>query len=264
MFFFHHPNSAPTSRMLAEAFGVPSRMRDVPRQYADVAIRWGSARRMEGPQPEFTLNLPEAINRAADKLVALRTLQDNDVNTPAFTTQLDAASFPCLVRSRRHRGATDVRLLMQPNDVRFHEIAPDDYYVSYVPTVAEYRIHVFRGEVIRCQRKHMNDVEQAAQRPWIRNHGQGYIFKGVRLDTCEPEANAAKLAVTALGLDFGAVDVLRAVFTEPVVLEVNTAPGVVGRTAIAYCDAIKRYAHTIYGIDVNYNPAVFQQTEEED
>lgn len=263
MFFFHHPNSAPTSRLLAEAFGVPSRMRDVPRAYADLAIRWGSARPMAGQQPANVLNLPEAINRAADKLVALRTLQDHGVDIPAFTTRRDDATYPCLVRSRRHRGATDVRLLMQPNDVRFHEIAPDDYYVSYVPTVAEYRIHVFLGEVIRCQRKHMNDVEQAAQRPWIRNHGQGYIFKGVRLDTCEPEANAAKLAVTALGLDFGAVDVLRAVFTEPVVLEVNTAPAVIGRTARAYCEAFRHYYHGISGEFLDYELATDSEPEDD-
>ena len=48
-------------------------------------------------------------------------------------------------------------------------------------------------------------------------------------------------AVRSLGLDFGAVDVVERQ-NKAYVLEVNTAPGLVGTTLEKYVDAIREYA----------------------
>ena len=48
-------------------------------------------------------------------------------------------------------------------------------------------------------------------------------------------------ATRALGLNFGAVDIIRDINNNSFVLEVNTAPGLEGLTLINYTNAIKEY-----------------------
>jgi glutathione synthase/RimK-type ligase-like ATP-grasp enzyme len=50
----------------------------------------------------------------------------------------------------------------------------------------------------------------------------------------------ATLTIGALGLDFGAVDILRTPDEVFKVIEVNTAPGVEGTTLQRYVDAFKK------------------------
>lgn len=74
----------------------------------------------------------------------------------------------------------------------------------------------------------------------VRNHANGWIYARDAID--EPNAmvlEQAKLAITALGLDFGAVDIIWNQHRQMAyVLEVNTAPGLEGTTLIKYADAI--------------------------
>jgi D-alanine-D-alanine ligase-like ATP-grasp enzyme len=49
--------------------------------------------------------------------------------------------------------------------------------------------------------------------------------------------------VYALGLDFGAVDILRDDEGKWYVLEINTAPGIADQSAVTMGDAIRELAH---------------------
>jgi glutathione synthase/RimK-type ligase-like ATP-grasp enzyme len=55
----------------------------------------------------------------------------------------------------------------------------------------------------------------------------------------------AAAAVTALGLDFGAVDLAQRPDGTLFVLEVNRAPGVEAGTAVAYAQAIQRWLNPV-------------------
>ena len=113
-------------------------------------------------------------------------------------------------------------------------------YVQYIKKQDEYRIHVGRrnGEsiIISQQRKARRMEVRDDDVNWqVRNHANGFVY--VRGDCNPPRAvlDAAKTALEASGLDFGAVDVIYNARQERAyVLEINTAPGLEGTTVEDY------------------------------
>lgn len=121
-------------------------------------------------------------------------------------------------------------------------------YVKYIPKDAEYRVHVFAGEVIDVQRK-VRDPSREPSDWHVRSHANGFIY--TRTDatsqlhaiTAPPDVLLqARRAMASSGLVFGAVDVI---FNEhrnhAYVLEVNTAPGLEGQSITTYANAIRSY-----------------------
>lgn len=93
------------------------------------------------------------------------------------------------------------------------------HFMEFVEAPREYRVHIFLGKSIRISEK---------------EHTEFHVYT-----TVKPQHNikhvrkAAKQAVKALGLDFGAVDVL-ADDERAWVLEVNSAPGIGGSLPVLY------------------------------
>lgn len=118
-------------------------------------------------------------------------------------------------------------------------------YVKYIKKQQEYRVHVFNGSVIDVQRKMRRTDTPTEEVNWkIRNHSNGFIFgrEGVELPTSATDMCVA--AVQAIGLDFGAVDVIYNERSDTYyVLEVNTACGLIGTTLDKYKTAILEYAN---------------------
>ncbi len=116
-----------------------------------------------------------------------------------------------------------------------------DYYTERLQVDLEFRVHVFKDKVMCVGMKRPSTVDH---HPWIRSktlgwsldYGklcQAYITDNVRL--------TAKKAVTALGYDFGAVDI-GLVGDRAVVFEVNTAPGLTWATSVIYAKQIIKSA----------------------
>lgn len=111
----------------------------------------------------------------------------------------------------------------------------------------EYRIHIGdNGEttIDFVQKRKRHDFEGGTA--GIRSHSNGWIF--AREEVMPPACtfNAAKKAVKALGLDFGAVDVGYNVREDKAyVYEVNTAPGLEGTTLTKYVEYFQRKANEI-------------------
>jgi glutathione synthase/RimK-type ligase-like ATP-grasp enzyme len=119
------------------------------------------------------------------------------------------------------------------------ELVDAPLYVQYIPKSQEFRVHVMFNKVIFVQEKRKrNGVEANKQ---IRTHDNGWVFCVKDVVLPEGAAEICTRAVDALGLDFGAVDV---VFRQgrAYVLEVNTAPGLEGTTLQRYTDALRRLA----------------------
>jgi hypothetical protein len=123
------------------------------------------------------------------------------------------------------------------------------FTIGHVGKRAEYRAHVANGEVILLQRKVRTlartdeELERdralgASATSLVRNLSTGWVYS-VNFDrnadrNVVPVAASGLQAIAALGLDFGAVDILIDEETRTArVLEVNTAPGLEGETTLA-------------------------------
>lgn len=104
---------------------------------------------------------------------------------------------------------------------------PATHFMEYINAPREYRVHIFLDKSIRISEKaHTAFHEYMTIKP---THDITHV------------RNAAKKAVNALGLDFGAVDIL-ADDNQAWVLEVNTAPGVGGSMPRVYAEQFNRWA----------------------
>ncbi len=108
-------------------------------------------------------------------------------------------------------------------------------------------MHVLNGRVVDVQRKARNSEVQDDDVNWqVRNHQNGFIFmrEGVTPESVPEQVIQESLkAVPALGLDFGAVDVIwNQNHDKAYVLEVNASPGMTGTTLELYCDAFTAVA----------------------
>jgi len=119
-----------------------------------------------------------------------------------------------------------------------HYLYEAPLFVMYKKKKHEYRVHVFNNEVIDVtQKKKRKGFENVNTK--IRNHQNGWVY--CREDITEPHdlRTQAINAMRACALKFGAVDVIwNELENKCYVLEINTAPGLVGTTLDKYITAI--------------------------
>lgn len=240
MFFLYHRRSRPTGEVLARALNADHGQSVPDIAFANQLVRWGSrVSRSDDGGFDRVLNSAEAIERASNKLESLHIMRDRGIPVPDFDTDAEAlverVGYPILGRRTQHARGTDITLCLQRRDFRRQ---PRDYYVSYVPVNREYRLHVAGGEVIRVQGKFLDVSEDYV--PWMRNFSTGYRFRAPRRRVHNTRLESAIGAVEALGLDFGAVDLIVADNGSHYILEVNTSPSCSALTGAAYCSAFAR------------------------
>lgn len=123
-------------------------------------------------------------------------------------------------------------------------------YTEYIPKKAEYRVHVFNGEVIDVQEKRKrrgfvderNPKRQRNTR--IRNVNNGYVYCRDGLTPPDGIADLAIRAVAAVGYLYGAVDIIYNEHrNQCYVLEVNSRPGLSGKTLQSYSEAVINYVN---------------------
>lgn len=219
-----------------------SRLDPVPRQYHTV-INWGNTSPLNtGGRDVRVLNKPEAIAGAVNKLLALGTLRDGGVRVPDFSAHAPAEAGDIWLARTVLGGSGGAGIVV----VRPGESFPDaPLYVKYIRKTMEMRIHVAFGQPIFLQLKlRQSNNEQTADQKLIRNHDNGWVFapRPIEGPILEAAAVEAVKAVAALGLDFGAVDlIVGKKDVQPYVLEVNTAPGIQSPTLIdAYRDVFTK------------------------
>lgn len=202
-----------------------SRLDPVPRQYSTV-INWGNTSPLTVGANVRVLNKPSAIAVAVNKLSAFRVMRDGGVRVPDFQTDKPTGSRDIYLARTVLGGSGGAGIVViRPGDV----IPAAPLYTQYVRKTEEWRIHVAFGRAIFAQMKlRERDNDQTADQKLIRNHDNGWVFAPRDLDVAGPDAvNEAVKAVAALGLDFGAVDIIIGKRDDlPYVLEVNTAPGI--------------------------------------
>lgn len=215
-------NGAQTIRQGLGVLARLSRINPIPRQYKYL-INWGNSTAINAAHAIKLFNSPAAISIASNKLECFRALARAGVRIPAFQTntpERDGAIW--LARTVLHGSCGDGIVVVRKGD----EFPAAPLYVKYVPKREEYRVHVAFGQVIFIQqKKRRSDNEQTPDQKLIRNYDNGWVFCPVT-DGRPCGGDAAINAVRAVGLDFGAVDLIIGKDDGlPYILEINTAPG---------------------------------------
>ena len=203
-------------------------------------INWGRS------QADSLLN-PD-ISNVTNKRLMRELFASQDVPMPKlFESSPVGLRFPCVGRPDTHtkgRGywlcnnMADIRQALRGKTYRNGKTkAPATHFMEFVEADREYRVHIFRGKSIRISEKaFFTNVE------------------GLRdYTTAKPTHNvkrvrkAAKRALNAVGLNFGAVDILaRGDNNEEVfVLEVNSSPGIGGSLPRLYAENLIRYMESL-------------------
>lgn len=164
---------------------------------------------------------------------------------PAFATSRDAARqlaakvlfARTLVNSTNGRGIVE----FERNSEQYPN-AP--LYTEYIPKKAEYRFHVFNGEVIDVQEKRKKRGFEEDRNTRVRNIQNGYVYCRDNIVPPDGAAALAVAAVAAVGYQYGAVDLIyNEKRAQCFVLEVNSRPGLMGTTLDKYVEAlIKMYS----------------------
>jgi len=225
----------------------------------NVIINWGcSERPAHIPEDAFVLNQFDAVALASNKLKAFKEFSDSGVTAPYSTESIDIAYN--LVKEGRvlvartilnGHGGKGIVLIDSPD-----EFVKAPLYTVYVPKKSEYRVHVIGTRVVDVTRKVLReDHPNKGGVNWrIRNHDNGFIFTrtnknfyngagepSLEINCCHPKVKREAVRATqALGLDFGAVDVIWNQKNEAAyVLEVNTAPGISETATDIYAKEIR-------------------------
>jgi predicted ATP-grasp superfamily ATP-dependent carboligase len=212
----------------------------------DLIVNWGASQMPSWTfPPRGYLNHPNAVRTASNKHSAFSVML-GEIITPAYTTSKDS------VKAWFDTGAKRVycrRILTghSGNGIvvigRTDKIPDAPLYVKGITGMRdEYRVHVFKGNMIDVQMKRKK--VDAAVDQLIRSHNNGYVYCRDDIPPLSDDAMEAAInSVEILGLDFGAVDiiVMRDDPADYYVLEVNTAPGLEGTTLTRYADTIGDY-----------------------
>jgi glutathione synthase/RimK-type ligase-like ATP-grasp enzyme len=208
-------------------------------------INWGSSTspsRWKWTTTDGDINNPLAVTLAANKYHSFRCFKENDVPTPDWTIDRDEAQAWI-----NDGDVVIVRHLLSGHSGQGIEVVQEGVlphaplYTKYKKKRAEYRVHVFKGEVIDTVQKKNRNSEQRPENfsTFIRSHATGWVFCRDGVTPSDARDATAIAAVRALCLDFGAVDIIyNELENKYYVLEVNSAPGIQGSTLDKYVEAI--------------------------
>lgn len=185
------------------------------------------------PVADGALNSKRSINRASNKRRALEVMREAEVPTPELydprQARVMAWEQPLIGRPDRHRAGAGFYKCTGSNAViRATELGVT-HFMEYIEGGREFRVHVAFGKSIKI-------AEKVGGTGNIRTFKNGWYF-GYPEDFHHKKSlrKYAKLALEALELDFGAVDIIWK-DGRWYVLEVNTAPSLTSES-----DILERY-----------------------
>lgn len=241
-----YKNGSRSGAALANALGVRQiRLAGstIHRQRSKTIINWGNSGRNLPPhgigdQHEM-INTCHVVSDAADKLRTFNVLGSSSTRIPEYTTEFEIAcewldEGAKVVERHQLTGHSGEGInIVEESDYLSSQVP---LYVKYVKKQDEYRVHIMDGQVIDVQRKaRRSDVPDEDVNWQVRNHQNGFCYMRENVNPDTDVIVQALNAIEALGLDFGAVDVIwNAHQNKAYVLEVNTACGLEGTTLERY------------------------------
>jgi glutathione synthase/RimK-type ligase-like ATP-grasp enzyme len=242
----YNPNSE-SAKALAAALDLRRAKHEGKPLKAKLVINWGASKINRQIDAERVLNKPEAVAAASNKLSSFKAFKVAELDTPEFTeskeeaTKWLASGATVVARTilTGHSGAGIIVADPENQD----ELPDAKLYTKYIPKKEEYRVHVANGAPFYWQRKARKKDVPDDQVNWrVRNHANGFVYQNLDVREDVRAGALAVRAVKALGLDFGAVDLVYNQKKDSwFVLEVNTACGLEGSSVGMYAEAIGAY-----------------------
>lgn len=168
---------------------------------------------------------------AQNKYLELVKLDAAGVITIPFSENASDLDVPIFGRKLHHTRGTDIQVYRVKPLKGAKKVS--DYYTQLIPKASEYRIWVYRDKVLATYEKvltYANKLGLRGRNKEVWNWANGYAYNFVAPELAPVKGKQLALdAVKALGLDFGAVDLLRGKDGHFYALEVNTAPGTQGQ-----------------------------------
>lgn len=185
-----------------------------------IAINWGCG---DGLFPWNTnrfkrvINHPEAISNAVGKIDTFRILKRKGIPTPEWTVSPKLAfswikkGGPVFVRGNAEgnngKGIKIYHLTKHPERVTLDMLENIPLFTKGFADYHTFRAFVFKGKVDRLYSVEHDDEYRGTPSPYIHNHRNGWVFFDANKAFLPKRMlNAAGRAVSALKLDFGAVD----------------------------------------------------------
>ncbi|NIA10681.1 MAG: hypothetical protein GWP10_13375 [Nitrospiraceae bacterium] len=190
-------------------------------------------------------------------------------------------TYPAIARTNYHQGGKGLAICLSKKQIKnLSDLVKFGYIQELISFKQEYRIHVFKDKIVRCVAKipqadpinswlaaYKEKTEKIAQKRGItlnnetletclkavvndltlpdllvKSNKRGWCFKKVNISNVPSDlVNEAKAAVKALTLDFGAVDCAIDYNNKAYIIEVNTGPGLQGKTLELYLNEFKEY-----------------------
>jgi len=211
----------------------------------DFLIRWGMATKAEIEGIE--VNKRKSLIRYFSRMKQLTLLKAAGVSVPPFSASPDVG-FPMLGRNegKPNRQSTKGRGITFYPESENHK--GHSFYMKFFPKQRQFRVHVI-GKQTRTRELIPNTKANLEQPIW--NFDCGFTYRNLKTPRPEGVIPQARHAISALALDFGAVDVIVHDKT-PYVLEVNTAPGLGDLTLAWYA----RHLAPLVGLDPKSLPGL--------
>jgi hypothetical protein len=169
---------------------------------------------------------------------------DNEIPALEFTTwdevALEWLNDGNVVFGRKYLNAScgkGIVVMETPADMQMCPV-----YTKYKKKKREFRVHVFKDQVVavteKKRRKEFNGVRDTK----IRNLANGYVFTQTVVDEPEGLRDLALRAARVSSSDFRGVDVgYNQLKDELFVIEVNSAPGIQGSNINKYLEAVLQH-----------------------
>lgn len=207
----------------------------------DTLINWGSSQGYGAlPLCKLRLNDPFWVGVAANKLecfirfsvLDVKTVDWSDDKPDAEKWQAEGSVIVARQKLTGHSG--DGIIIVEKGE----PIPEAPLYTKYIFKDKEFRVHVVGDEVIDTQRK-IKDPDREVVTWKVRSHANGFIYVRGNIVPDNSRDLLAVAACKAVGLNFGAVDIIQDKAGTYYVLEINTAPGLEGQTVERYAQAFR-------------------------
>lgn len=210
-----------------------------------IIINWGNSSVPQKYISSSVLNVPDSVRIASNKLLTFQELKKYNVSIPEFEInksqvieKVKAGETWCIRQKLTGHSGQGMSVASKPE-----EVLDAPLYVKYIKKETELRIHIgHEGQLIDYQekRKVKGWKENPNYSAQIRHLQTGWVYCRDNVTKSDAAIQLAHSAIKALSLDFGAVDIIYNGHQNAYyVLEVNTAPGLVGTTLENYSTFFK-------------------------
>ena len=176
-----------------------------------------------------------------DKLQQYQWFHQQGIPAVLFTTDIEQAKQWCsegqtvfgrtLLRSSCGKG---IKVFTSVD-----EVTPCPVYTLYKKKKREFRVHIFKDQVVTVLEKKRKKEFEGVRDTKIRNIANGYVFVQNLQDFPEQVKTLALQAASVVQSDFKGVDIgYNEKNNEVFVIEVNSAPGITGNNVGKYVQTI--------------------------